>query len=302
MTDLSCPWSLAVDAAGRLLFVECCPRLSRVDPRTGTSSVQVDRLPPLGFGGGYFALGASGAVYLTSLDPRTLYRFDLETFYIPAAAHKTGSAGTRWITDLTIHNRADTGASFSIDLLPKRQNNSAPESLSFSLEPSSSAGYDDALDGLFDFSGAAALRVRASGGDLLVGSRTYNDQAEGTYGQFIAGFPEDEALLSGDQGLLTGLSHGADYRTNIGLASACGAPISVGVTLHAADGAPIGQTTVDLAPYSYDQVTDIFGDLSSEDVEHGFAVVESSSPGAWYFAYASVIDNRTGDATYIPAR
>ena len=45
-----------------------------------------------------------------------------------------------------------------------------------------------------DFSGAAALRVRATSGDLLVGSRTYNDQPGGTHGQSIAGVPEDEAL------------------------------------------------------------------------------------------------------------
>jgi len=304
MTDRSCPWGLTVDAAGRLLFVDSGPSLSRLDPQTGTLSVLVDGLPPLGLGflNGPFALGASGAVYLTSLDPPTLYRFDLETFYIPAAAHKAGAAGTQWVTDLTIHNRADTRAAFAIDLLPKRQDNSAPETVSFSLEPSSSVGYDDALDGLFNFSGAAALRVRASSGDLVVGSRTYNDQPEGTYGQHIAGFPEDEALMSGDQGLLIGLSHGADYRTNIGLASACGAPISVNVTLYTADGAQLGQRTVELAPYSYVQVTDIFADFSTTDVEHGFAVVESSSPGAWYFAYASVIDNRTGDAAYIPAR
>ena len=304
MTDRPCPWGLAVDAAGRLLFMDfdVSSRLIRLEPQTGTSSVLVEGLPPFGVFGGYFALGASGAVYLTSLDPPTLYRFDLETFYIPAAAHKAGAAGTQWITDLTIHNRADTGASFAVDLLPKRQDNSAPETMSFSLEPSSSVGYDDALDELFDFSGAAALRVRATSGDLLVGSRTYNDQPEGTYGQFIVGFPEDEALVSGVQGLLIGLSHGADYRTNIGFASACGGTISVEVTLHAANGAQLGQTTVELAPYSYDQVTDIFGDLSSADVEHGFAVVESSSPGARYFAYASVIDNRTGDAVYIPAR
>ena len=74
------------------------------------------------------------------------------------------------------------------------------------------------------------------------------------------------------------------------------------VTLHAADGTQLGQRNVELAPYSYDQVTDIFADFSPTEVEHGFAVVESSSPGAWYFAYASVIDNRTGDAVYIPAR
>ncbi len=301
-SGLSWPGGLAVDGAGRLLVAEAgLPgRLSRVDPQIGASSVLVEGLPVGLFSG--VALGSSGAVYVTGSSPPALYRFDLETFYVPAAAHKTGVAGTQWVTDLTIHNRAEVGASFSVDLLPKRQDNSAPETVSFSLEPFSSVGYDDALDGLFDFSGTAALRVRATRGDLVVGSRTYNDQPEGTYGQFIAGFPEDEALLMGGQGLLIGLSHGADYRTNIGFASACGAPISVNVTLYAADGAQLGQATVELAPYSYEQVTDIFADFSTTDVEHGFAVVESSSPGAWYFAYASVIDNRTGDATYIPAR
>ncbi|MEN8164567.1 MAG: hypothetical protein ABFS37_10595, partial [Acidobacteriota bacterium] len=160
-TGLSSPEGLAVDADGSLLVVEAgAAQLSRVDPETGASSVLIDgldvgvpgpagMLPHMFFSG--VAVGSTGAIYVTGDVTRALYRFDMETFYVPAAAHVAGVAGTQWVSDLEIHNRADTAAGFSIALLPKEQDNSSPETVSFSLEPSSSAGYEDALDDLFEF-------------------------------------------------------------------------------------------------------------------------------------------------------
>jgi len=315
-SGLSSPEGLAVDNDGSLLVVETgAARLSRVAPETGSAMVLVEgldigilgpagMLPHMFFNG--VAVGSSGAIYVTSDLTRALYRFTIGSFYVPAAAHVAGVADTQWVSDLEIHNRAETAADFSIALLPMGQDNSSPETISFSLQPRSSTGYEDALDGLFDYTGSAALRVISTSGDLVVSSRTYNNQPEGTYGQFIDGYSEDETLVAGQEGRLIGLSYSsnrsAGYRTNIGFANACGATVTVVITLYAADGSEIGQTTVDLAPFSYDQVTNIFNGVSAADVEHGFAVVETTTTGARYFTYASVIDNRTGDAIYIPAR
>ncbi len=315
-TGLSSPEGLAVDNDGSLLVVEAgAAQLSRVDPETGASSVLVEgldvglpgragMLPHMFFSG--VAVGSSGAIYVSGDVTRVLYRFTTEIFYVPAAAHIGGVGDTQWVSDLEIHNSADTTGDFSIALLPKGQDNSSPETVFFSLEPSSSAGYEDALQDLFDYTGSAALRVVTTGGDLMVSSRTYNNQPSGTFGQYIAGYTEAEALVAGQEGRLTGLSFstnpGTGYRTNIGFANACGATISVDISLFAADGFEIGRTTVELGPYSYEQVTNVFNAVSAGDVEHGFAVVETTTAGARYFAYASVVDNRSGDGIYIPAR
>ena len=37
-------------------------------------------------------------------------------------------------------------------------------------------------------------------------------------------------------------------------------------------------------------------------MDNGFAVVRSDTAGALFYAWASVVDNRSGDPTFIPAQ
>jgi hypothetical protein len=49
-------------------------------------------------------------------------------------------------------------------------------------------------------------------------------------------------------------------------------------------------------------VTDIFALVTDQDVADGYALVRTRSSGGRFFAYASVVDNRSGDAVFIPAQ
>lgn len=41
---------------------------------------------------------------------------------------------------------------------------------------------------------------------------------------------------------------------------------------------------------------------STADIPEGFAILWTTTPEGRFLAYASVIDNRSGDPVYIPAR
>ncbi len=106
-----------------------------------------------------------------------------ETVYIPSAAHLRGAVGTNWRTDLELHNPGSSTVTATVALLEQDRDNSSPRTAQVSLEAGKSHRYEDVLTSLFSHSGAAALRVTPAGGSLMVGSRTYNDQPAGTFGQ-----------------------------------------------------------------------------------------------------------------------
>jgi len=227
------------------------------------------------------------------------------TFWIPAAAHAAGSGGTAWRTDLEIHNRGDAGASVRIDILPWNRDNATSVSAGpFDVPADGSLRFPDVVDTLFGTSTACALRVAVAGGDALVTSRTFNDTPGGTYGQFIPAI-EDGTVTSGTVRLvqLTGSADPATgFRTNIGVLNVTASPIDVVVELFDAGGLPLGSLPVTLPPYGATQLNDVFRAVGAGDVPDGWASVRTTTPDGRFVAYASVVDNRTGDPVYVPAR
>jgi len=226
--------------------------------------------------------------------------------YIAAAAHLRGANRTNWRTDLEIFNSGATQAWYQLDLLERGKDNTNPRSAIFLLDAGKSIRYEDVLDTVFSYSGAAALRITPIAGEIAATSRTFNLLDTGTTGQFAPSIPGTEAIESGESARLIQLSQssrsGSGYRTNIGFTSLSSRPSTVDVELFEANGEFLGRVTVDLGPFEYTQIDKIFKKVTANAIDHGYAVIRSESEGARFLAYASVIDNRSSDPIYIPAR
>jgi D-alanyl-D-alanine carboxypeptidase len=229
-----------------------------------------------------------------------------DALWVPAAAHAAGVGGTSWRTDLEVYSSGAAPAAYRIELLEAGEDNSQPQSEAFTLSPGAAVRYHDVLDELFAATGTGAVRVAVDAGEAMVASRTYNDLGTLTYGQLIPGHAVTDALGEGEEARLVGLRHSAEegrgFRTNIGLANASGEPLEVIVRLWRGDRSYLGARVYELRPYSQVQETDVFRQFTEEDLDDAYATVSSFSPGALYFAYASVVDNRSGDPVYIPAQ
>lgn len=227
--------------------------------------------------------------------------------YVPGAAALTGVGGSNWRTDLVVHNPGASSASFEIALLKRDQDNPNPQKATFSLDPGRSARYGNALANLFQFSGAATLRVSPASGQVMVTSRTYDDQTTGTYGQFVAGRAVARAIPAGTNARLIMLSQSASstqgFRTNVGLVNATSLSISVELSAYrGSDGAFLGSKQWTLGPYKSIQINEILKtEFAAGEVDDAFAVVRTTTPSGAFFAFASVIDNRSNDPIYIPA-
>jgi len=228
-----------------------------------------------------------------------------EDLYIPGSAHVKGAGGTHWRTDVEVHNPGTATASYVVELLKRDTKNDAPESKSFTLPPGHSVRFEDALDTIFGFTGAASLRIHPTAGTITVTSRTYNQASAGTYGQLIPAVPAARSIAAGEAVPIVQLaesdSTSSGYRTNLGLVNTTGGTISVDIDLHDGDGTRLGTKQVTLRAHEYRQVDRVFRPFSSSTLESCYAVVKTSSSGGSFLAYGSVVDNRSGDPVYVPA-
>ncbi|MCG6962144.1 MAG: hypothetical protein LJE95_02630, partial [Acidobacteria bacterium] len=156
-----------------------------------------------------------------------------------------------------------------------------------------------------------ALGIDVSGSiskALVISSRTFNtDLNGGTYGQFVPvvqGSPPPVSTI-----FLTGLRADSDFRTNIGLVSGSADAIG-GIVIHVLDqnGTEVGSYGLGLNPYGMTQVDNIVdqlnppptGDMSIFSVKIDFVDWRGDNVPQPVTAYASVIDNNSSDAIFIP--
>jgi hypothetical protein len=202
------------------------------------------------------------------------------TVVLPGAAHAQGLEDTLWVTDLRLLNPGQTPAEYTLSFTP--YNSWTHYVITSTLLAGELLALDDVIGGAFG-SDASGFITISSDAPLVAGQRTSNLTAGGTFGQYI---PAVEALPG--EVYLTGLA-GGDYRTNLGLVNL--ATSANHVTVDVAAG-----SSLDLAPGFGTQLGHVEG-------WEGFVAAGDSgavTAGAELACYASVVDNRTGDPTYVP--
>lgn len=227
-------------------------------------------------------------------------------YYLPAAANQPGTGGTAWRTNVEIVNRGTSGASYTVELLKWNQANATPVSKTYSLAAGHAVRYTNVLSSMFSYTGAATLRITGTGGNIVPNARTYNDTPSGTYGQYIGAQLLEDGVQPGETQHLLHLSQSSSdssgFRTNLGLVSACPTQIVVEARFYGTTGGLLGTKTYTLRPYESTQINKVLLTVVPGGVSDAYIALSSATPGALFFGYASLVDNRTGDGIHIPAR
>lgn len=225
-----------------------------------------------------------------------------EFFLVPAGAHSEGGYGSFWKTDLSICNLSDSKQNLEISLLKAGEDNLNPESFEVVLEKNKCTGFDDIFYEKFSYEGAGALKISSTTSEVLIESRTYDDDAEGTYGQYIPSFNKNNLLKKNEIGYISFLKRNENFRTNIGFSSLSENLIEIKIELFSSEGEKLDEKIVNLLPLSYIQINDIFSQLGSNNISYGYAILSSSSENAYYTTYASIVDNKSNDPIFIPVK
>jgi hypothetical protein len=220
--------------------------------------------------------------------------------YVAAAARVGGVNQTVWRTDLDIGNSGSQSEPVIVEFLAADQAKSSHHRASVVIAPYTSVRYSDVIDSLFSSEGVGAIRILAGSEAVNATSRTFNDAATGTFGQGIPTMKQ--AIGFGQVGRLLGLSESGSndtgFRTNIGLVNPGLASVEVHIDLYQGDGSYLGTVTETLEAFEQTQINRVFTDA----VEVGYAEVWTDTPGGLFLSYASVVDNLSGDPTFVVAR
>lgn len=216
------------------------------------------------------------------------------SYWVEIAANLSGKYGSRWRTDLAIRNASASEAEISLVL----HVDGTEHSLSSFVSGSSQAIFEDVV-ALLGVNGKGALEIQ-SDQPLDAVARIYNQDEDGTQGQFVDACTSEEGLNAGESAWLLGLRQlGDTYRTNISVTNTGPAPAVVDVELYSTDGSLLAGYELSVEPSTVVQDLEPFSARAGQaNLGWGFARVSVVS-GSGMLSSATVIDSRTNDATSI---
>jgi PKD repeat protein len=270
------------------------PVPSHVWETPGTFTLQL----LLGFEGGSGSASAASTVVVTEAPPPYTY--------LLFAAHTPGKNGTLWRTDVAALNVS--GADAALDLTFNGGGQTVTSHVAVPMN--GELEWQDAVASLFGITGdASGAIVAASNVPLIITARSFTPSGGGTVGQEYQAATAADTIVSGVAGVLSHLRGTADSRTNVGFLNVSDTDAIVSVRLYDGNGLQTGsELVVGVPAWQWLQITDVFtkaGAVNGRFGSHvpvGYARVLVQTVGAKVWAYASVIDNTTGDPTTITMR
>ncbi len=257
--------------------------------------------------------GDSMAVYSsvvdnTSGDPTTFLAKTAyagpQPLFVPIVAHLPGFNLTSWVTDLTYLNvSVDDQSTAELVYLPQATDNVENPTLrrTWILGSGALSSFPDVLASLFGVTGSKGSFRSTPVDSHLVWARTFNDRGtDGTAGQeFPTIFGDDEAIEGSVEGVLIGLSESADttvgFRSAVGLLNTGAVAATFHVELFDDVGPSLGAFDQVVPPMSVIQIDRVYRKVTANGVTNGRVKVTVTQGEG--FAYASIVDNQSGDPT-----
>ena len=219
-------------------------------------------------------------------------------------AHAPGANDSQWRSKFGILNTSDRTVEAMVTFA---RAGADPVTMNVTLGPGELRTWDDVVVDLFGITENVAGSISVDADyPVVVTARTFNQGDSGTFGQFLPGVQMNQTMGSGEMGALSQLSNNDASRTNVGFinlgiddAKADG-DVQIRITVYDGSGSMLGTKNLTAGDGQWKQQNDIFGAVGAGTVDNGYAMVEVLTDGGRVWAYASVVDNATGDPTTIP--
>jgi hypothetical protein len=219
------------------------------------------------------------------------------TLVIPASGTGPGANDSHWQTELTLHNLSASPVAATLtfhDILGSAGTSSV------TVAPRATVAIADVVATRFGRAATGAIEVTfdsAFAQKLTVSSRTFNKSASGEFGQDIPAVNQSDIPDAGDTIVLSGPSSATDARFNFGVYADTASTIQW--DLVRADGSIAASKEISYAAGTQAQyntgVSTLFN-AASQDNDTVHAIVTNGRA----IAYGSVVNNTSGDPTYVP--
>jgi hypothetical protein len=223
-------------------------------------------------------------------------------YVIPGVADLNNGIAN-WQTDVRLFNPSTSIVKATLTFYS--QNGGTPQSKDIQLAPGQVQTLDATLKNVFGISNdGGALHIATTATTPLVATaRTYNQTANGTYGQFIPAVTANDAAALGTRPLqILQIEETDRYRTNVGFAEVTGKGATVEVTAVPSDSKVAASTQIELGPNQFIQFPQLLRSMGLTNSYNARVSVKVISGQGRVTAYASVIDMKTNDPTFVPAQ
>ena len=241
------------------------------------------------------ALLLSAPAYSDLIDPLT----SAPVILIPVAGDAAGVNGTHFRSDISITNFRDVEQTVQVRWLPQGRSSDATSVRTITIGARSGFSSEDFVRNILQQTGIGAIQISGlndtvadPAARLHVTARIWTPQPDGGAGTFSQTFPATvfSSASSAPVKWIFGVRRDARYRLNVGIAN----PSSTTMRFRVIVTTPAGNETQErtLPPLSVDQ-TNFAGTATVAQV-----IVQNvtGGPDAAWQAWASSIDNATGDA------
>ena len=228
-------------------------------------------------------------------EPELLVNAMAHVVLIPAAIRAPGAFFSQWRSDLAIVNPTGLPATVAVEI--------SQGSTTITYGPTTMSGPQLVLPdfmGQQNLNGFATVRV-LSDQPVKVTESIYNNGSSlgGNFGLNLRGLTPEETLQEGEVAFLPQLREDARERTNFGLANTGTRAATVNVTLFDAAGTAVTSYDVTLAPGELIQENSVFFYRAERSNVAAGAARVLVKFGSGIIAYASAVDNNTGDPRVI---
>jgi hypothetical protein len=216
---------------------------------------------------------------------------------IPVVFRGPGAFGTQWRTEIVVTNVPVGLPAMVPTTITFHRDNGQNLVIEQHLAPHEVLAIPDAVFDWFSVeNGGGIVRVTWDGDEsrVMARARIYNVGEQGEYGQSVPGI--DTSKLVSDQ-YLPGVTGVGGNRTNVGVANPTSAPTIVWVELFDTSGLSRGSFATGVPARSFRQFNDIFSYFQAGPLNA--AMVRVTSMDTVVYAYASIVRNDTGDATFV---
>ena len=258
-----------------------------------------------------FALALASMSLFAQINPTS------DFYVIPVASHTVGSNGSVWMSDVAIQNIQTTPINVQLVVIESGEGNSdnvfplTTDTVngSITVPAGGSVLLKDILNNYRGRSSTTAAILVGADQPFAVTSRSYVTLGDGSMvGQTVtpvSGFIENTIGRTDpkSRAFLPGLVSNAAFRTNIGFvagnSSASGQTMAVTVTIRNSTGAVIGTRLFAIPPGNFEQLQFSVTSITTNQFDVGSAEIAITQGNGSVVPYASVVDNKTSDASFI---
>jgi hypothetical protein len=227
---------------------------------------------------------------------------------LPTAARSSGLSGSFFTTDVWISNASEASVNLTLEFLQAGgQNNAEPPKSTLLLAAHETRSVPNILESLFGVQSNQFGPIRftvpgAAADSVAIVSRTFTpsaDEMTGTYGLAVEA---RDVTATGTSALsLVGLRQNAAFRSNVGIINLTDHTATHTLTLLSSSGATLATGSRQLPAYATSQssLISLFPSAANDSSNLDGLTVVVSSPDATLMAYASSVDNNTGDGSFV---